>query len=145
MAQGGDVFILDMGQPVKIADLARRIVELSGLTVRDDHNPEGDIAIEVTGLRPGEKLFEELLLGDNPMPTQHPKIMRAQDAFIVWDQLKTDLDRLDSALRSHDVGAMLNLLKRLGTGFKPSTKIVDWTYSEGAKHGVSKDQVNTQY
>ncbi|MEL6710665.1 MAG: nucleoside-diphosphate sugar epimerase/dehydratase [Pseudomonadota bacterium] len=143
LAQGGDVFVLDMGKPVKIADLARRVVELSGLTICDEGNPEGDIEIEVTGLRPGEKLYEELLLGDNPLPTQHHKIMRAQDSFMVWDQLKTDLDCLDSALRSHDVDAMLNILKGLVTGFKPGAT-VDWVYSEGtAKHSIGEKQIGT--
>ncbi len=142
MAQGGDVFVLDMGKPVKIADLAQRIVELSGLTVRDEHNPEGDIEIEVTGLRPGEKLYEELLLGDNPLPTQHPKIMRAQDAFVAWEQLQTNLDQLNTVLRTHDVDGMLKVLQELVVGFKPGAK-VDWVYSEGAKHGISEDQVGT--
>lgn len=137
MAQGGDVFVLRMGDSVRIADLARRVVELSGLTIRDEDNPEGDIEIKVTGLRPGEKLYEELLLGDDPLPTQHPEIMRAQDAFVVWDQLKVDLDYLDSALRSHDVDAMLSVLKRLVTGFTPGKK-VDWVYSEGAEHKIGK-------
>ena len=74
MAKGGDVFVLDMGKSVKIADLAKRMIELSGLSLRDESNPEGDIEIVVTGLRPGEKLYEELMLGDNPQPTKHPKI-----------------------------------------------------------------------
>jgi FlaA1/EpsC-like NDP-sugar epimerase len=94
MAQGGDVFVLDMGHPVKIIDLARRMIELSGLSVRDEQNPDGDIPIEVTGLRPGEKLFEELLIGDNPLQTSHPLIMRAQDDFIAWDDLRMRLDSL---------------------------------------------------
>jgi FlaA1/EpsC-like NDP-sugar epimerase len=138
MAQGGDVFVLDMGEPVKIADLAQRVVELSGLTVRDEHNPEGDIGIEVTSLRPGEKLYEELLLGDDPLPTQHPKIMRAQDAFVAWEQLQANLDQLNTALRTHDVDGMLKVLQELVAGFKPGAK-VDWVYSEGAKHGISED------
>ena len=82
MAKGGDVFVLDMGQSVKIMDLARRMIELSGLKVKDEQNSDGDIAIEITGLRPGEKLYEELLIGDNPSPTSHPQIMKAQEEFI---------------------------------------------------------------
>jgi len=84
MATGGDVFVLDMGQPVRIYDLARRMVELSGLTLRDEAHPHGDIAIEITGLRPGEKLYEELLIGDNPEPTDHPRIMKAHEDFMPW-------------------------------------------------------------
>jgi FlaA1/EpsC-like NDP-sugar epimerase len=78
------VFVLDMGQPVRIYDLARRMVELSGLTLRDEAHPHGDIAIEITGLRPGEKLYEELLIGDNPEPTDHPRIMKAHEDFMPW-------------------------------------------------------------
>ena len=78
MAKGGDVFILDMGQPIKILDLARRMIELSGLTVKDAQNPDGDIEIEISGLRPGEKLYEELLIGENPQHTSHPRILRAR-------------------------------------------------------------------
>ncbi|MDR6853958.1 FlaA1/EpsC-like NDP-sugar epimerase [Variovorax guangxiensis] len=81
MASGGDVFVLDMGEPIRIVDLARRMVELSGMTVRDADNPAGDIEIRVVGLRPGEKLYEELLIGDNPMPTLHPRILKARDDF----------------------------------------------------------------
>ena len=84
MATGGDVFVLDMGEPVRIIDLASRIVELSGLTVRNDASPDGDIEIQITALRPGEKLYEELLIGDNPLPTQHPRIMKAHEDFMRW-------------------------------------------------------------
>jgi FlaA1/EpsC-like NDP-sugar epimerase len=94
MGQGGDVFVLDMGQPVKIIDLARRMVELSGMTVRDELNPDGDIALTVTGLRPGEKLYEELLIGDNPKPTQHARIMKAHEQFLSWPQLEGQLTRV---------------------------------------------------
>jgi FlaA1/EpsC-like NDP-sugar epimerase len=88
MGQGGDVFVLDMGQPVKIIDLARRMVELSGMTVRDELRPDGDIEFTVTGLRPGEKLYEELLIGDNPKPTQHARIMKAHEQFLSWPKLE---------------------------------------------------------
>ncbi|HEY9268574.1 MAG TPA: nucleoside-diphosphate sugar epimerase/dehydratase, partial [Methylotenera sp.] len=87
MAHGGDVFVLDMGQPVKIVDLARRMAQLSGLSVRDESNPAGDIEIKVVGLRPGEKLYEELLIGENPEPTAHPRIMKAHEDFVAWPQL----------------------------------------------------------
>ena len=94
MAMGGDVFVLDMGEPVRIIDLARRMVELSGLAVLDDANPDGDIAMEVTSLRPGEKLYEELLIGDNPMPTTHPRIMRAEEEFLPWPVLSDEMRSL---------------------------------------------------
>ena len=103
MGQGGDVFVLDMGQPVKIIDLARRMVELSGLTVRDELNPSGDIELTVTGLRPGEKLYEELLIGDNPLPTNHSRIMKAHEDFLSWDVLQAKLTDLALALGANDV------------------------------------------
>lgn len=130
MAEGGDVFVLDMGKSVKIADLARRMIELSGLTLRDVHNPEGDVEIVVTGLRPGEKLYEELMLGDNPQPTMHPKIMRAQDQFIPWEQLESDLDTLKTLLVHNNIDAIVALLQKLVTGYQPSNEVVDWVFAE---------------
>lgn len=130
MAKGGDVFVLDMGEPIKIMDLARRMVELSGLTVRDEHRPEGDIEITVTGLRPGEKLYEELLIGDDPQPTQHTRIQRAQDSFIPWNELETDLNTLRIVLDHNDVDIILALLNKLVAGYHPSSQIVDWIYTE---------------
>lgn len=94
MATGGEVFVLDMGDPVKVIELARRMIELSGLSLRNKENPNGDIAIEIVGLRPGEKLYEELLIGDNPATTNHPRIMRAKDPYIPWSTLAAGLDRL---------------------------------------------------
>jgi FlaA1/EpsC-like NDP-sugar epimerase len=130
MAKGGDVFVLDMGESVKIADLAKRMIELSGLSVRNSDNPDGDIEITVTGLRPGEKLYEELLLGDNPQPTLHPKIQRAQDPFTPWAQLETDLNTLKLLLSHNNVEAIMALLQKLVVGFKPSSEIADWVYAE---------------
>jgi FlaA1/EpsC-like NDP-sugar epimerase len=130
MAKGGDVFVLEMGEPVTIMDLARRMVELSGLTVRDDHNPEGDIELTVTGLRPGEKLYEELLIGDDPQPTQHPRIQRANDPFIPWNEMETDLNTLRIVLGHNDIDTILTLLTKLVAGFQPSSQIVDWVYRE---------------
>jgi FlaA1/EpsC-like NDP-sugar epimerase len=128
MAQGGDVFVLDMGEPVKIIDLARRMVELSGLSVKDEVNPEGDIEIEVTGLRPGEKLYEELLIGDNPRPTIHPRIMKAHEEFIPWDAFEVKLGALEAALHVNDMGAIRNLMQALVSGYTPNDEIVDWVY-----------------
>lgn len=128
MAKGGDVFVLDMGQPVKIIDLARRMVELSGLEVRDDDNPEGDIEIEITGLRPGEKLYEELLIGDNPKPTSHVRIMKAHEDFLVWSELEQRLLTLQAALAANDVGMVRLVLQELVSGYQPAGDIVDWVH-----------------
>jgi FlaA1/EpsC-like NDP-sugar epimerase len=112
MATGGDVFVLDMGQPVRIADLARRLIALVGLTVRDDSNPDGDIEIHYTGLRPAEKLFEELILSANVTGTKHPKIMRAMEHFIPWEELKRILDELKVCLGNFDCRRSLALLSQ---------------------------------
>ncbi len=130
MAKGGDVFVLDMGEPIKIMDLARRMVELSGLTVRDEHHPKGDIEITVTGLRPGEKLYEELLIGEDPQPTQHTRIQRARDPFIPWNELETDLNTLRIVLDHNNIDIILALLTKLVAGYQPSSQIVDWIYTE---------------
>ncbi len=128
MAKGGDVFVLDMGEPVRITDLARRMVELSGLTVLDDKNPYGDIALEVTALRPGEKLYEELLIGDNPMLTSHPRIMRAQEEFLPWPELTKKMALLINSLNSNDVPSIRSLLEELVHGYQPENLVVDWVY-----------------
>ena len=130
IAKGGDVFVLDMGAPIKIDDLARRMIELSGLSVRDENNPDGDIEIVVTGLRPGEKLYEELLLGGDPQPTVHPKIQRAQDQFIPWDKLETDLNALKILLSHNNVEMILTVLKEFVTGYQPKGEAVDWVFVE---------------
>ncbi len=130
MAKGGDVFVLDMGQPVKIADLARRMVELSGLTMKDDEAPDGDVAIEITGLRPGEKLYEELLIGNNPQPTSHSRIMKANELFASWEELEDKLKALEMALNVNDVGVIRVMMQQLVTGYTPSDSIVDWVYLE---------------
>lgn len=119
MAKGGDVFVLDMGDPVKIMDLATRMIELSGLCVRDENNPEGDIEIEITGLRPGEKLFEELLIGNNPRPTSHPRIMKAHEEFLAWPVLVEKLQRLESLLEQRDVEGTKDILTELVSGYAP--------------------------
>jgi FlaA1/EpsC-like NDP-sugar epimerase len=128
MGQGGDVFVLDMGQPVKIIDLARRMVELSGLSVRDEARPDGDIEIAVTGLRPGEKLYEELLIGDNPKPTQHPRIMKAHEQFLPWAQLEQKLNALSIAMSVNDVPVIRGMLQQLVSGYQPSGEVVDWVH-----------------
>jgi FlaA1/EpsC-like NDP-sugar epimerase len=130
MAKGGDVFVLDMGQSVKIMDLARRMIELSGLTVKDEQNPDGDIEIEITGLRPGEKLYEELLIGDNPKPTSHSRIMKAHEEFIPWAELEGQLRSLEMALNVNDVCVIRLMMEKLVAGYTPSDEIVDWVYLE---------------
>jgi len=115
-----------MGEPVKIVDLAQRMIELSGFSLQNEENPDGDIAIEVVGLRPGEKLYEELLIGDNPMPTEHPKIMKAQETFKSWAELEKELTILQESLNSGDAKAIYHQLKQLVTGFAPDAEIVDW-------------------
>ena len=120
MAVGGDVFVLDMGQPVKIIDLARRIVHLSGLSVRDSSNPDGDVEIEITGLRPGEKLYEELLIGDNPSATGHARIMKAHEPFIPWGLLSDELTALALATQNGEIAAIKPFLLRHVQGYQPS-------------------------
>ena len=129
MAAGGDVFLLDMGEPVRIADLARRMVELSGLSVRDAENPEGDIALAVTGLRPGEKLYEELLIGDNPETTEHPRIMKAREDFLFWPELSRRLKVLDAALDRNDMKAARAMLAELVSGYSSTGDVADMAMS----------------
>lgn len=117
MAAGGDVFVLDMGEPVKIMDLARRMVELSGLRVRDADHPDGDIEIVVNGLRPGEKLFEELLIGDNPEPTAHTRIMKAHEDYLAWDDLVPHLNTLRTGAEQADLAAIKNVLQTCVHGY----------------------------
>nr|WP_305909932.1 nucleoside-diphosphate sugar epimerase/dehydratase [Methylomarinum sp. Ch1-1]MDP4522873.1 nucleoside-diphosphate sugar epimerase/dehydratase [Methylomarinum sp. Ch1-1] len=128
MGRGGDVFVLDMGEPVRIMDLARRMIHLSGLTVKDEVNPNGDIEIELTGLRPGEKLYEELLIGDNVADTQHPRIMRAEEEVIVWEELQGMIARLEAAVQNHDVAEIREILQQGVSGYTPQCDICDWLW-----------------
>ena len=126
MAIGGDVFVLDMGEPVRIYDLAVKMIYLSGLLVKDKAHPHGDIEIKVTGLRPGEKLYEELLIGDNPQPTTHPKIMKAHEEFLSWDDLQQELEMLNSALDACDANLIRGVLKKLVPGYKLNSESMYW-------------------
>ena len=128
--KGAEVYVLDMGEPVKIYDLARRMVELSGLRVKDDDFPSGDIAIKVIGLRPGEKLYEELLIGNNPQKTQHPRIIKASEEYLPWDELMPCLNSLKAAANNSDVIMIRTLFKKLVPEYIPEKKIVDWVYNE---------------
>jgi FlaA1/EpsC-like NDP-sugar epimerase len=130
MSTRGDVFVLDMGEPVKIIDLAKRMIELSGLTLKNEQMPDGDISIEIIGLRPGEKLFEELLIGNNPESTGHPRIMTAHEDFLTWADLEPKLNALISTLNDDDVDAIGSMMKHLVMGYSPSSEIIDWVFME---------------
>jgi len=125
MGTGGDVFVLDMGEPVRIKDLARNLIHLCGFTVRDSVNLNGDISIEYTGLRPGEKLYEELLVGDNVVGTTHPMIMRAEEQMIPWKQLAPAVNVLDEACRNFDYEVVRSTLLELIDGYNPQCSIID--------------------
>jgi FlaA1/EpsC-like NDP-sugar epimerase len=109
------------------------MVELSGLVVLDANNPMGDIEIQVTGLRPGEKLYEELLIGDNPLPTSHPRIMKSHEEFLPWDELESKLNILNVALESNNVPVIRSFLKELVPGYQPEGDVVDWVWMESVK------------
>lgn len=128
MGQGGDVFVLDMGDPVKIVELAEKMINLTGLTVRSEANPSGEIAIEFSGLRPGEKLYEELLIGDNVSPTEHSMIMRADEAFLPWDELVVVVQELFDAAATGDCVLIRQLLRQTVDGYAPQGELVDLVY-----------------
>ncbi|MBV7545352.1 polysaccharide biosynthesis protein [Pseudomonas sp. PDM26] len=130
MGQGGDVFVLDMGEPVKIVELAEKMIHLSGLSVRSEKNVHGDISIEFTGLRPGEKLYEELLIGDNVVSTQHPMIMSANEDHLTWEVLKGKLTELLAAVEQDDYARVRQLLRDTVSGYAPDGEIVDWIYQQ---------------
>ena len=136
MAEKCEVFILDMGESVKIKDLINKMIKLSGLTIKDDKNLDGDIEIKITGLRPGEKLYEELLIGDNPQKTYHKKIQKAQDPFIPYNKLQLDLDNLSSLIEENKVEEVKNILSNLVTSYQSNSKIVDHFYEQ---------QLNSQF
>jgi len=143
MARGGDVFVLDMGQPIKIMDLARRMIQLSGMTVRDASRPNGDIEISVTGLRPGEKLYEELLIGDNPEGTAHERIMKACEDFVPWPQLAPLLVQMRHAATVNDQGDMQRILTLLVQGYAPGgAPTVEPAVEEGA-HARENEPTST--
>jgi FlaA1/EpsC-like NDP-sugar epimerase len=146
MSEDCDVFVLDMGESVKIKDLIYRIVKLSGLSVKDENNKEGDIEIKIVGLRPGEKLYEELLLGNNPQKTRHPKIQKAQDPFISFNQLEVDLNNLKTLLDHNKVIEVKELLAKIVKTYHSNSEIVDHIYLEQSKFDknsfVSADDEN---
>ncbi len=134
MGKGGDVFVLDMGEPVKIVDLATNLVQLSGLEVKSDENPHGDVEIQFTGLRPGEKLFEELLIGDNVRQTQHQRIMSANESYLGWDKFSVVLDKLEKACHELKHQDIRSILLEAPTGFNPIDEIGDLVWNAGEPH-----------
>lgn len=130
MGEGGDVFVLDMGEPVNIYNLAKRLINLSGMELKDEDNPEGDVEIIFTGLRPGEKLYEELLIGDNVSATEHSQIFRAEEDFLAARDLEIHYKSMQEAEKKGDVVALRNILKKVVSGFVPSEDIVDIVYQK---------------
>ncbi|MDM1717160.1 polysaccharide biosynthesis protein [Thiopseudomonas alkaliphila] len=130
MGQGGDVFVLDMGEPVRIAELAEKMINLTGLTVKSKATPNGEIEIQYTGLRPGEKLYEELLIGDNVVETNHPMIMSANESYLPWDQLRAVLNQLATASQTGDCQQIRQILRDHVDGFNPQSEIVDLIYRQ---------------
>lgn len=137
MGKGGDVFVLDMGEPVKIVNLAKKMIVLSGLTEKSDSNPHGDIKIEFSGLRPGEKLYEELLIGDNVEGSEHPRIMTANEVHLTWPETHNLLNRLDSACHDFKVEEVINLLLEAPAAFQHESNNPDWVFNQTIKNGVN--------
>jgi FlaA1/EpsC-like NDP-sugar epimerase len=149
MASGGDVFLLDMGKPVKISELAETMIRLLGLTVKNDQHPDGDIGITYTGLRPGEKLFEELLVGSPALNTHHPQIMRAEEQSLSLAQTHKILEELNLALDDGNCIAIQEILLSANTGYTGSKEVSDLVWKEntgnfsegGTREAVKKDNV----
>ncbi|KPQ02370.1 nucleoside-diphosphate sugar epimerase/dehydratase [Marinobacter sp. HL-58] len=129
---GGEVFVLDMGEPVKIADLARKMIHLMGLEEKTEDDPDGDIEVVFTGLRPGEKLYEELLIGDDPQGTSHPRIMMAREVSLPWEQVEDFISQLQRASQAFDCGAIIDVLKNAKTGYAPNGGVEDLVWCNGA-------------
>lgn len=138
MGQGGEVFVLDMGEPVKIADLARKMIHLMGLTEKTEDKPEGDIEIIFTGLRPGEKLYEELLIGDNPQGTAHPRIMMAREVSMPWEGVEQTLSRLMKASHDFDCHEIVEILKAAPTEFAPNGEVADLVWCNGNRENYKR-------
>jgi FlaA1/EpsC-like NDP-sugar epimerase len=130
MGEGGDVFVLDMGKPVKIDDLARRLVKLVGLTVKDEENPDGDIEICYTGLRPAEKLYEELLIGNNVAGTQHPRIMRAIEESLSWRKIHEYLEQLQLVTQTFNCARAREILCQAVAGYTPACRVEDLVWQQ---------------
>jgi len=140
MAEKCEVYVLDMGESIKIKSLVERMIKLSGLSIKDDKNLEGDVLIKIIGLRPGEKLYEELLIGDNPQKTFHEKIQKAQDPFIHYNKLKIDLYKLSNLIEENKVKEVKYMLANLVPSYQSNSKIVDHFYEQQSK---SRDELNS--
>ena len=125
MGRGGEVFVLDMGEPVKILDMAKRLIRLSGLMVKDEENPDGDVEIIFTGLRPGEKLYEELLIGENVEPTAHPLIMSAEEDSLEWNTIIEFIEQVRTAIEINDADLGRMLLVDAVKGYNPQCEVAD--------------------
>jgi FlaA1/EpsC-like NDP-sugar epimerase len=143
MAKGGDVFVLDMGKPVRICDLARRMIHLMGMTVRDDRNPEGDIEIAFTGLRPAEKLFEELLIGNNVTGTEHPMIMRAMEHSLSWERVQLLLEEILGAMGRFDCARAIQLLREAVVEYRPGPEPHDLVWARQSAMSVDDRRVTS--
>ena len=143
MAEGGDVFVLDMGKPVKIQNLAQRMINLMGLSVRDEDNPDGDIEIQYTGLRPAEKLYEELLIGTNVSGTRHPRIMRAREDYLDIDSLDALIGELKNASAQLDRDRARKILLDSVSGYDPSNGIEDlvWARQNSSDSGEPSEKI----
>mgnify|MGYP001967045267 FL=1 len=128
MGTGGDVFVLDMGKPIKIYDLALKMIQLSGLSLKSKDNQKGDIEIKVTGLRPGEKLYEELLLSKDPIKTKHPKIFRSEEPFIAFEELQNEINNLKSMILKNDLENIFIKLKKIVIDYSPNSGLIDHTF-----------------
>ena len=146
MASGGDVFVLDMQEPIKIIDRAKKRVHLMGFEVKDENYYRGDIAIEYTGLRPGEKFYEELLIGESVTGTEHPKIMRAKEETLSWDELEVLLSKLDLACKQIDLVEIRKLLMQAVAGFEPKEEVSDpqWEEREGGEQQALRSSEESQ-
>jgi FlaA1/EpsC-like NDP-sugar epimerase len=141
MSAGGEVFVLDMGEPIRILDLAKRMIHLSGLEVKDEHHPSGEIEISFIGLRPGEKLFEELLIGDHVSETSHPRIMRATEPVIAWEKLQVMLDELATATQDNDFRQVRAILAAVVSGFVPQCDVCDIVWGKIQAEDVAGRQL----
>ncbi|WP_044555747.1 polysaccharide biosynthesis protein [Shewanella piezotolerans] len=141
MGKGGDVFVLDMGKPIKIVDLAVKMIHLSGFTVKDDQNPDGDIEVSYAGLRPGEKLYEELLIGDDVVGTEHERIMAANELSLPWSQYSMILSRLDHACHRHDHQEIREILLSTPTGFVPKDGICDLVFKQSTLNKFNSEKI----
>ena len=142
MGSEGDIFVLDMGEQVKVVDLAKDMIRLSGMTVKNEKNPDGDIEIVFTGLRPGEKLYEELLIDENAESTHHKQIMQAREKGIEWEDLKQYLSELEKAMKIEDLNKIREIFLHTVTGFNPESEIVDSMYLQYKNIGKESQSIN---